>query len=84
MNKYYVEIMPKIRQSGQYIVNEKDKQKLNELNTTIDNYKQEMTYYNDKYKFKPSVFTRIGSSETKEKMDIYTSIKIIQLKMAKK
>ena len=49
MNKYFQEIMPEIRKYGKYEVSEKDKQKLNELNTTIDNYKQEMTYYNDKY-----------------------------------
>ena len=54
MKKYFVEIMPKIRQSGQYTVNEKDKKKLDELNNTIDNYKQEMTYYNNKYDFIPS------------------------------
>jgi prophage antirepressor-like protein len=54
IEKYTQEIMPIIRKTGKYIMNNKDKQKLNELNTTIDNYKQEMTYYNDKYKFKPS------------------------------
>jgi len=54
MEKYTQEIMPIIRKTGKYIMNEKDKQKLNELNTTIDNYKHEMTYYNDKYKFTPS------------------------------
>jgi prophage antirepressor-like protein len=51
MNKYFQEIMPKIRKTGQFILNKSDKQKLDKLNNTINNYKQEMTYYNDKYKF---------------------------------
>jgi prophage antirepressor-like protein len=54
MNKYFQEIMPKIRKTGQFILNKSDKQKLDKLNNTINNYKQEMTYYNDKYKFIPS------------------------------
>jgi len=32
MKKYYTEIMPKIRQSGTFTVNEKEKEKINELN----------------------------------------------------
>ena len=55
MNKYFQEIMPQIRQTGQYIMNSKDKQKLNKLNNKLDNYKQELTYYYDKYHFEPSM-----------------------------
>lgn len=84
MDKYFKEIMPKIRQTGQYTMNDKDKKNLDKLNKQIENYKTETTYYHNKYKFVPSVFTRIGSSETKEKMDIYMSIKIILLKMEMK
>jgi len=61
MDKYFKEIMPKIRKEGIYKLSNNDKKKLDELNNKLDNYKQEMTYYNDKYKFTPSVFTRIGS-----------------------
>jgi prophage antirepressor-like protein len=51
MDKYYQEIMPEIRKHGKYEVSKKDKHKLDKLNDTIDNYKKEMSYYNDKYKF---------------------------------
>jgi prophage antirepressor-like protein len=54
MNKYFQEIMPEIRRNGQYILNKNDKNKLDELNNKLDNYKTEMTYYNNKYKFIPS------------------------------
>jgi prophage antirepressor-like protein len=54
MDKYFKEIMPKIRQTGQYVLNENDKNKLNKLNNKLDNYKDELRYYYDKYNFKPS------------------------------
>jgi prophage antirepressor-like protein len=54
MDKYFKEIMPEIRKNGKYIVNDKDKKKLEKLNTKIDNYKQELIYYYDKYEFIPS------------------------------
>ncbi len=46
--------MPQIRQTGQYIINSKDKQKLDKVNEKLYNYKQELTYYYDKYEFEPS------------------------------
>ena len=54
MNKYFQEIMPAIRKTGQYIMNSRDKQKLDKVNEKLDNYKQELTYYYDKYNFIPS------------------------------
>jgi prophage antirepressor-like protein len=54
MHKYFTDIMPQIRQSGQYIMNSKDKQKLDKMNDKLNNYKQELTYYYDKYHFIPS------------------------------
>lgn len=53
-DKYFKEIMPKIRKSGQYIVTPKEKVELDKINKQLDNYKQELTYYYDKYKFVPS------------------------------
>jgi prophage antirepressor-like protein len=54
MDKYYQEIMPQIRKHGKYEVSRKDKQKLDKVNEKLDNYKQELTYYYDKYEFEPS------------------------------
>ena len=54
MHKYFTDIMPKIRQTGQYILNDTDKKKLDEMNNELNNYKQELTYYYDKYDFVPS------------------------------
>lgn len=54
LEKYTQEIMPEIRKYGKYEVSKEDKTKINKLNNKLDNYKKEMTYYNDKYKFVPS------------------------------
>jgi len=54
MTKYFTEIMPQIRQTGKFILNDSDKKKLDKINEKLDNYKQELTYYYDKYKFVPS------------------------------
>jgi len=54
MTKYFKEIMPEIRKSGKYIVNENDKKKIKKINEKLENYKQELTYYNEKYQFVPS------------------------------
>jgi prophage antirepressor-like protein len=54
MDKYFKEIMPKIRRTGQYTMNDKDKKNLDKLNKQIENYKAETTYYHNKYKFVPS------------------------------
>ena len=54
MDKYFKEIMPEIRKTGKYIIKDNDKKELDKLNTKIDNYKQELLYYYDKYDFTPS------------------------------
>ena len=46
--------MPQIREKGEYIIKGPEKKKLDKLNNKIDNYKQELTYYYDKYDFEPS------------------------------
>jgi hypothetical protein len=46
--------MPLIRKHGNYELSKEDKQKLDLLNNKLDNYKHELTYYYDKYNFKPS------------------------------
>jgi prophage antirepressor-like protein len=53
-DKYFKEIMPEIRKSGQYVVTPKEKIELDKINKKLDNYKQELTYYYNKYKFVPS------------------------------
>jgi hypothetical protein len=55
-DKYFKEIMPEIRKTGKYISNKSDMQKIKKLNNTIDNYKTELNYYYDKFKFEPSEF----------------------------
>ena len=55
LNKYFTEIMPRIRKTGKYISNKNDMSKIKKLNDKIDNYKTELNYYNDKYKFEPSI-----------------------------
>lgn len=54
LTKYLTEIMPQIRKTGKYIANKNDMNKIIKLNDKIDNYKKELNYYNDKYKFTPS------------------------------
>jgi prophage antirepressor-like protein len=54
MKKYFMDIMPQIRKTGKYIANNNEQDKINKMNEKIENYKQELTYYNDKYKFIPS------------------------------
>ena len=49
MDKYFKEIMPKIRKEGIYELSKNDKIKLDKLNNKLENYKQEVTYYHDKY-----------------------------------
>lgn len=56
LNKYFMEIMPQIRKTGKYISNKNDMDKIKKLNNKIDNYKTELNYYNDKYKFTPSTY----------------------------
>jgi prophage antirepressor-like protein len=54
LEKFTLEIMPEIRKTGKYIIKDNDKKELNKLNTKINNYKQELLYYYDKYDFTPS------------------------------
>ncbi len=54
LNKYLNDIMPQIRKTGKYISNNNDMNKIKKLNNKIDNYKSELNYYDDKYKFEPS------------------------------
>ena len=56
LNKYLTEIMPQIRKTGKYVSNETDSKKIKELNNKLDNYKTELNYYDNKYKFEPSKF----------------------------
>ena len=51
IEKITLEIMPQIREKGEYILDNFNKKKLDKLNNKIDNYKQELTYYYDKYNF---------------------------------
>ena len=51
MKKYYTEIMPKIRQSGTFTVNEKEKEKINELNNKIDKLKEKVSNLSDENNF---------------------------------
>ena len=53
MDKYFKEIMPEIRKNGKYIANKNDMNKIKKLNDKIENYKTELNYYDDKYKFEP-------------------------------
>jgi len=43
--------MPHIRKKGRYILKKSKKNKLYKLNNKINNYKQELTYYYDKYNY---------------------------------
>jgi hypothetical protein len=54
MEKYFTEIMPKIRRTGEYIVGSNEKKQLDKINKKLNNYKHELTYYYDKYTFIPS------------------------------
>lgn len=54
MEKYFTDIMPKIRKTGEYIADSNDKKQLEKINKKLDNYKQELTYYYVKYNFVPS------------------------------
>jgi hypothetical protein len=61
MNKYFSDIMPKIRETGQYIVNNNEQEKINKLNDKIknlkmknDNLTEENIFLDKKYRFKPS------------------------------
>jgi prophage antirepressor-like protein len=52
--KLLIEIMPQIRQKGEYIIKGSEKKELDKINKKLDNYKQELTYYYDKYNFESS------------------------------
>lgn len=54
LKKYLIDIMPKIRKTGKYISNKNDINKIKKLNSKINNYKTELNYYDNKYKFEPS------------------------------
>lgn len=54
LNKYLIDIMPQIRKTGKYISNNNDINKIKKLNDKINNYKLELNYYDDKYKFEQS------------------------------
>jgi hypothetical protein len=51
MDKYFKEIMPEIRKTCKYIIKNNDKKELDKLNIKVNNYKQELLYYYDKYDF---------------------------------
>lgn len=58
--------MPEIRKTGKYIVSETDQHKINKLNEKIENYKTELNYYDDKYKFVPSPYGYIYINEDEQ------------------
>lgn len=49
--KLLTDIMPQIRKKGRYILKKSEKKKLDKINNKLNNYKQELTYYYDKYNF---------------------------------
>jgi prophage antirepressor-like protein len=55
MEKYFIDIMPEIRKSGQYILSDKEKKKINKLNKKINNLKQENYYLDNNKKYIKSV-----------------------------
>jgi prophage antirepressor-like protein len=54
MNDFYTTIMPELRKTGQFIMNKKEKEKIKNLNTKLDNYKNENFYLKDTNTYKPS------------------------------
>ena len=54
MNKYFKEIMPEIRKTGKYILDDDNKKKLDLVNDKLINYEKELNYYYDKYEYIPS------------------------------
>jgi prophage antirepressor-like protein len=66
LQKYLIEIMPEIRKTGRYIVSETEQNKINKLNEKLENYKTELNYYDDKYKFVPSPFGYIYINEDEQ------------------
>ena len=51
MEKYFIDIMPEIRKSGQFILSDKEKKKINKLNKKINNLKQENYYLDNNKKY---------------------------------
>ena len=77
--------MPEIRKTGKYISNKNDMDEIKKLNKTIDNYKTELNYYDDKYKFKPSEHGYLyinQNNQTKDGQDINV-IKLVTIKIWK-
>ena len=66
MNKYFTDIMPTIRKTGKYIMKEEDKEKLDKINTKLNNYKKELEYYSNKY----SLFFSIKKTNRVKKIKI--------------
>jgi len=71
MQKYFTEIMPEIRKSGKYVVESKDKDKLDKLNNKINKLKEnlnnltnENNFLETKHKFQPSSNGYIYINET--------------------
>lgn len=66
LQKYLIEIMPEIRKTGKYIVSETEQNKINKLNEKLENYKTELNYCDNKYKFVPSPFGYIYINEDEQ------------------
>ena len=77
MEKYFIDIMPEIRKSGQYILSDKEKKKIIKLNKKINNLKQENYYLDNSKKYIKSkngyLYISVG----------YTSIKGIMKRVYK-
>ncbi len=70
--------MPQIRKTGEYISKKDDMNKIKKLNDKINNYKVELNYYNDKYKFEPSSYGYIYICES---FQVKNGIQIICFKV---
>ena len=77
---YLKEIMPKIRKTGQYILNKKDKLKLDKINNKLNNYKEENIFLSNKNKYIPS---KIGYLYIKKTTSYIDGNKVITYKFGR-
>ena len=80
MAKYLDEIMPEIRKTGQYILNKKDKEKLDKINNKLNNYKEENQFLSNKNKYIPS---KIGYLYIKKTTSYIDGNKVITYKFGR-
>ena len=80
MAKYLDEIMPEIRKTGQYILNKKDKLKIDKINNKLNNYKEENIFLSNKNKYIPS---KIGYLYIKKTISYIDGNKVITYKFGR-